>query len=267
MKKLMALLAAFIVTASSVYALEIPVICGFGATADFSGTDIKGNLRDYLQGTEANIYYNILSGGFFVFYDFYFAEASLGFSGLFNFVAGNKYATQASQGTDASDVTLGGTSVNLALLGKFPFEFDGFSVYPLLGIEGRFCVAMNYLSKGEYEGEYIGGDYQGNPADWNTFWFRGGAGADFFITSEFFIRTTFTAGIKLNTARENTIQDRIKTDKTYFFDNCAVFGAGAKLTIALGYNFGSTSFSLPSFGGGGGHRRSSGSRTNIYLPR
>lgn len=266
-KRIVAITAAFVISTSSISALEIPIIAGLGAITDFSSTTIQAN-HAYQLGYEGSFTYSILSAGFFAFFDVDYVEFSLGFTGLFNYITGNEMLSLTT-GTDREDADLSGATVNISLMGKYPFEFNRFTIFPLLGIEGRICISMRLRDNTGYDQQNAGDSYQGNATDWSTFWFRIGAGADFFLNEAFFIRTELTFGIKVNTARENAVIDRIATNPEY--KDSTVFGAGGKLTVAIGYYFGSTNLALPSWlrgrgGRGGGGSSSGASDPNIYRP-
>lgn len=271
MKKLPALITAFFISVSAVSALEIPLVFGIGTLGDFNITSVKGH-RKYETGLEGEFVYSIFSGGFFAFWDFFYGEAAFGFAGLLNSAKGNP-TLAAVTGTDNHEDTilLSGSYLTLSLIGKYPFEFSGYNIYPVLGIEGRLFLGMNYTEDADWDGSYKGSSYNHEDAsNWNSFFFRIGAGADFFITDTFFIRTTLTFGIKLNNPREREISNRIINADDY--GDSTIFGAGGKLTVAVGYNFGSTSIGRGGGGGGGrggrgGGRSSSRTPNDIYRPR
>ncbi|MDR2509905.1 MAG: hypothetical protein LBC77_04590 [Spirochaetaceae bacterium] len=275
MKKFTAVFAAFVLSASAVFALDIPIIAGVGLDIDLNITTYEAKHR-FLTGLDGTVSYTILNGGGFFFFDVHYLSADIGFSGLYNFVLGNDELSKYSGGIDRYDATLSGGTVNFSLLGKYPFEFDGYYIYPILGIEGRLCISMRYTEDSIYDQKKKGDSYQGDATDWSAFWFRVGAGADFYLSDSLFIRTQLTFGIKLNTARENTILKRLVSTGVDLngsdFKEASAFGAGGKLTVAIGYNFGTAN--IGTFGGGGGGSRSRGGGgggrgkggPDVYLP-
>lgn len=257
---------AFFITllvSSGVFALDIPLIFGFGGHFDFSNTLIKADNR-YETGWEGRVNYSILSGGAHIFADVLYAELSLGFSGIVNFIDGNSTLAMFNGGLDHDEVMLKGATIHLSLLGKYPFDFDGFQFYPLLGIEGRFYVSMRYTEDSIYDQKKKGDSYQGDASDWTTFWVRAGVGADFYLGEAFFIRSQLTFGIKLNTARENTIQKRLVSIPD--IAAATVLGAGGKLVISVGYNFGTAQVGTFSFGGNDRNYGGGSGGSDIYMP-
>ena len=267
MKRISLFFALFLLSASAVFSLEIPLIVGLGTLFDYNVTTYQAERR-YETGLQGEVNYSILGTGAFAFLDFRYVEFSFGFNGLLNFIKGNGTLKDVTN-ADWYDASLSGATINLSLIGKYPFTFTGYEVYPLFGIEGRICISMRYREDSIWDEKRAGDSYQGNASDWSSFWFKIGGGADFYLGTSFFIRTQLVFGIKLNTARENAIVDLIRNSEDYL--QSYVFGAGGKLVLAVGYNFGSTNLSLPSGGGGGGKSRSRGrtppaSDGDIYRP-
>jgi hypothetical protein len=275
-KKLSALIAACFISTSAAYCLELPLIFGFGALGEFNITSVKGN-RAYQTGLEGEFDYSIFSGGFYAFYDFFYGELAFGFAGLLNSVKGNPTLAEAAQ-VDNHDGTilLDGNYIVISLIGKYPFEFNNFLLYPLLGFEARLCLAMKYTEDAEWAGANKGASYNHeNPSNWNTILVKIGLGGDFLLSESLFIRSTLSFNIKFNTPRETEISRRIAENSEY--KDSTIFGAGGQLTISIGYNFGSTNVFESGGGGGGSKRKSGGSGgarkttpskpSDIYMPR
>jgi hypothetical protein len=236
-------------SSSVVFALEIPIITGMGFTMDYNMTSYKGRVA-YNTSLESQVNYSIFSGGALAFFDFHYAEFSLGFSGLANKVTGSERLRENNGGQDPTDASLSGATVSISLYGKYPFDFGNYAVYPILGFEGRFCISMRYTEDSVWDDKKEGDSYQGNASDWSAFWLRLGAGLDFFLGDALFVRGELTFGIKFNTPRERAIVNRLVQSGTWA--EVVSFGAGGKLALTIGYKFGT--FNLGGGGGGGGGR-------------
>ncbi|MDR2481037.1 MAG: hypothetical protein LBD07_01925 [Spirochaetaceae bacterium] len=240
-KKLLSLLAAFVVLSSSVSALEIPVIAGIGTFVDYNITTYgaKSVSQEDFHG-ETN--YSIFSFGWFTFFDIRYVDFSFGFAGLFNKIKSN-LTLSGTTGADWANLSCSGATLHFSLSGKYPFDLGFFDIYPLLGIEYRRCISMRLTEDTEFDHQKRGDSLMGNASDWSAFWFRIGAGMDLHMGEAWFIRSELTFGIKLNTAREAELIRRLQANN-YDFKDASGFGGGGKLVIAIGYHF--TDYSLPS---------------------
>jgi hypothetical protein len=220
---------------------------------DYNMTSYKGR-RASDTSLESQVNYSIFSGGAIAFFDFHYAEFSLGFSGLANKVTGSERLRENNGGQDPEDASLSGATVSISLYGKYPFDFGNYTVYPIFGFEGRFCISMRYRKDTIWDDKKEGDSYQGNASDWSAFWLRLGAGVDVFLSDAFFVRGELTFGIKFNTPRERAIVNRLTESGVW--SEIVSFGAGGKLALTVGYNFGSVN--IGGGGGGGGGRASRG---------
>jgi opacity protein-like surface antigen len=70
-------------------------------------------------------------------------------------------------------------------------------------------------------------------SDYNTFWFKFGAGADFPITKSFYIRTEFLYGFRPLIKEEKDWQAYYEQ----YTDKATAVGHGPTLKLGLGYTF------------------------------
>jgi hypothetical protein len=136
-----------------------------------------------------------------VFFDATYAELSFGWN------LGDSKIKPPS-GLGLGEFTVGSNSINIGLLGKYPFEFThtnqfGISykllIFPLLGIDYH----MTFYEEKEKEERYL--DHQGLNytrttilvAGFNNLWFKGGVGLDFFSSERVFFRFSALFGIRL----------------------------------------------------------------------
>ncbi|MDR3325056.1 MAG: autotransporter outer membrane beta-barrel domain-containing protein [Spirochaetaceae bacterium] len=258
MKKILSIFAFFLFLSSALGALEIPLSIGLGGNMGFGYSSISADHYSGLSGKQS---YSSFLYGLFTFFDARYVEVGLGFSGLANGVTHSENFSNDT-GADPEDVSLGGSAVYLSLYGKYPFRLgDSFTVYPLMGMEGEIVSSMRYSkdSPAGYNARKAGDSYQGNADDWSAFWFRFGAGVDFYVREGLFLRGELTFGIKANTSREKAIVNKITSISDY--KNVSSYGLGGKLTVSVGYTF-------RTLGDGGGSLFTGvGSDLDVYYPK
>lgn len=104
--------------------------------------------------------------------------------------------------TDAGNTNFYGsfTTLNFSLLGKYPFIFRKFSIFPLLGIDYKLFLSS------KIEVNYLGYTFD-NASDLNTLWFNLGAGGDFSLAEKFYIRGELLYGFRLPNKLEKDLKD------------------------------------------------------------
>jgi hypothetical protein len=267
LKKAISIIIFFIVSVTCVCALELPLSAGLGGLLDYGYANIGADHKS--AGLTGKMTYSALNYGIFTYLDARYVSIGLGFSGISTTIKTDEALHKSNGGIDPENITVVGNALILSLYGKFPFAFERYTIYPLLGIEGQIVLSMLYGedSPEGWDNKKQWDSYQGTPHDWDAFWFRVGAGCDFFLGEAFFIRGELTFGIKANTAREKLIVDNLAANGNY--DNISAWGIGGKLTVSVGFTFSSLDFAgLGDFGGGGGGGSSGGGGAdNIYYPR
>jgi opacity protein-like surface antigen len=154
--------------------------------------------------------------GAYGFFDAKYLEAWLGIS----FVNGGKVKTEIT-GLPAAEVSLSFTKLAFGLFGKLPFHLgQKFALFPLLGIQYDMMLA----AKGD------AADVPGfNKEDFNSFWFKAGAGFDVNFTERVYLRFEALFGIGLpNEFEQAMIDNGMKSP---------VVRPGGSARLAVGYKF------------------------------
>jgi hypothetical protein len=102
-----------------------------------------------------------------------------------------------------------------AIYGKYPFQFDSFSIFPLLGIE--YQIHLRTTPK----------DYELNKM--NAFWLKLGAGGSYLFNDKAYLYASFRYGIKRNSKYEEEVTGRFSDVKARYFTH------GPDIKFALGY--------------------------------
>ena len=163
-----------------------------------------------------------MGGGFFGFFDATYAEASVGMG-----FANSKQQENTLLGIPKDEKGTDLTYLSLALFGKYPIDLGGFTLFPMLGVQGEILV------NAAYDGNKIkneDGLYSNN----SQLWFKLGVGADINITESLYLRPTFLYGLRLPTASEN---DTIDMYKSAGAKDASAIGHGLDVRLAVGYRF------------------------------
>ncbi|GHV64595.1 hypothetical protein AGMMS49587_17300 [Spirochaetia bacterium] len=188
--------------ASGAFAVDFGLSAGGGFT--FSGAFTKattemGNAAVYQQNSDQKG--KDLNYGGFLFLDATYGEFYVSVAGG----SGTLESTSTSVtplgstplGADSgSPYTRKTSSLGIGLLGKYPFQIQKFTLFPLLGIEYQIFFS------GEYPYDPTGTAGTGYPVatkamDFSTLWFRVGAGGDYAITEALYVRLEALYGFKL----------------------------------------------------------------------
>jgi len=194
--KTLLFLSLFLITTLSAFAVDMSAGLGanFAANYDSYGyvDDDGGMLRT-------------LGGGVYAFFDAAYAEANIGM--LFGAMK-HRYYGLWSGGTYKLSYLLFG------LYGKYPFDINGFSLIPMLGVQ--FDLGLG----AKHEGADLFGDSRGRADFMNRVWVKFGAGADFNLTERLSLRPSFLYGINFGTAseREHIDDDRHLGSYNHGFD-------------------------------------------------
>jgi TolB-like protein len=126
---------------------------------------------------------------------------------------GDKGSDSGNNSSDQSSILL-----NIGILGKYPFNINDFTFFPVLGIDYQIFLSL------KNNGTEITGDLSGN----NAIWIKLGGGIDYEITHSLFIRGEFLWGFKINSKYENE-----NVTDNYF----KYFTHGPTIKIGIGYTF------------------------------
>jgi hypothetical protein len=245
----------------------LPLSAGFGLDFGFDHTKITAEKTGGL-GYKGQLSYTPLNYGFFGFFDATYIDVKFGITGVTTWVKTTAAVSNSNGGVDPENIRLYGNALTLSFYGKYPFELNSFTIYPILGIEFKIMLSLLYDqdSPEEYDHRKKGDSYQGKAKDWTAFYGRLGVGFDFNVSDSFFIRSEVTFGIKPSTARENFIIDNLVNSQE--FSEVNHYGLGLKVTVALGFSVGELSGGRGGYrGGGGSYGGGRGGGNDIYYPR
>jgi len=182
-------------------------------------------------------------GGLF-FFDATYGELAVTIQGGSNnyseVMVNNKNNNLAGRTGDGWETVLG-----FSLLGKYPFTLTNrFKLFPLLGIEYQVALSERRQQDGGLVYDRTNGnqetDKDGNAFNlsaWNSFWIHVGAGTDFALPGNFFLRGELLYSFRLMTAYE---QDGLEQLKVMLGDSSPKLGgltSGPSLRLAVGYRF------------------------------
>ncbi|MDR2543618.1 MAG: PorT family protein [Treponema sp.] len=202
-KGLLVLVMAALVTGGT-FAVDMSAGLGgsFSATFD-SFDDDDGKMQARLIG-----------GSIFAMFDATFVEASIGMM-----FGGEKWRFDGEWDDDPTNLTY----LTIGLLGKYPIDIGSFTLFPMLGI--RYDLGLS----AKYDGEDLDFGETSKADSMNRFWIKLGAGADFPITDQIFIRPSFLYGINFGT---KDIRDWKSDDS-----RLSTFHHGLDIRVAVGFRF------------------------------
>jgi hypothetical protein len=219
MKKAFILPVLIFVLAGEIFALDIPKMrLSRGGGLFYAGNykRMEATAGTYLIEAKSSL----SAFGFFGFFDATFFEVD------FNFFFGPGEVELRAPGFLAEEVDSSFTGLGFGLLGKFPFVFNKFSVFPLLGFEYQV---------------FFGGDYEyllenNDPWDFNAFWFKFGLGADYAVTDAFYVRGEFLYGFRTKNQFEKDTESFVRNQSPLVHVKHGP-GHGPSLKFAMGYKF------------------------------
>jgi hypothetical protein len=229
MKKITAVLLVLVCVSAALSAQDFGLSAGGGGlfNANFTSLVLTDDGKNN-KASDKNSYQ--VGGGFYAFFDATYAEATVGMLfGNFN-----------SDGSNSKGINT--TALTLGVYGKYPIGIAGFSLFPMLGIEGQINVAASYDGKAA-EGKYL----EEFNKQFSFFWFKAGVGADIPIATNLFLRGEALYGIRLNTENERNTINGVSKDKLDEFGDLigttsykaysAIVGHGLDIRLAIGYRF------------------------------
>jgi opacity protein-like surface antigen len=172
-----------------------------------------------------------LGGGVYGFFDATYAELSAAF-----------IINRANQTLDSPDELVPPVNkeqsftfyqLNFSLLLKYPFSLgERWSLFPLLGIDGQIGLGDfdPELKKGFQKTKSFGYDVPNLGEFWNSLWVKLGAGLDYRLAGNLFIRGELLYGLKLNSAYETKMAG-------YWAEQLGGIANGPNLRIGVGYRF------------------------------
>jgi hypothetical protein len=214
MKKLIALIVIFVCVGSALSA-QFSVSVGAGGILDINMSSYTHKVDDKKDNDLSNSD-TATTYGAMGFFDATYVEADVGV--LFY----SKSVTVSNITTKDSSMTL-----MVGLLGKYPIDLGGFSVFPLAGLQ--YFIPLSKKSKiGDGDWKKFEGDFI------NNLWFKVGGGADIDVTRQIYIRPSLLWGFRFKTSDEKKVLDAANKP-----DNVKVssFDQSFQLRVTAGYKF------------------------------
>jgi opacity protein-like surface antigen len=244
-KRSLAIVVVAVLAASGIFAQENEKPkTAFGISAGvggFIGGDFGGGAEATASwsGQSGSLKVDIpyFGGGGYAFFDATYAELSFGF---YSGGGTSKMTTEGFFGDSTDETDISVTSLNIGLLGKYPFRLGNkLSIFPLLGIDYQIVIALKQDGD-DYEG--LDGD-DGGPGDFSALWFKLGGGLDFAVTEKLYLRGEALYGIRLANTGEGDIKDMFDTQSKPVKDaggdveTKTLLGHGLTVKLAVGYRF------------------------------
>jgi hypothetical protein len=204
------LLGVFLLAASLSFAVPI------SAGVLVAWTPLEGDYQTVLlSGSPLNANYAFEALGVKAFVDFTYAEASIGLDTSVT----NINVTATYLGTTVSqNLPWSATTVNIRLLGKYPFDLDFGTLFPLFGLEKYFCLG------GSYNNVSFTSDSRSDDSPWLL---MAGIGYDRKITQKIYIRAEATVAYNLTSERSSS----------YYTGTTYQSSTGWEIQIAAGIGF------------------------------
>jgi hypothetical protein len=259
MKKMPALIGAFVMLSLPAFSLDLST--GYGITLGANFDTLTAKLND--GSAEARQSYNQFNYGGIVFFDAVYVMADISFNGsLTGFVPNSELQKYTFVGDAYS---LAGANLGLGLYGKYPFYLERLTIFPILGLQFSIGLSQNFTK--DFEGAKKGDSY-GVASDWSTLAFKAGAGFDIGISDLLFFRAGLLFNYKLNSPLDTAFIDVVKNSGAVQVINT---NFGFEFEFLIGYRLGSVS--MPSASrravrvpeDGDGERRGNGD--DIFYPK
>lgn len=223
MKKIVSILLVLALVSAGLFAFDMSA----GGVFDFTGTANSRKMSKDSDYMKEAVNINVI--GFKGYFDAQYAVAEIGM----NVLVGKQKQTYKNtrfniDSTDRYDVKA--TFLNMGIFGKYPFAVaEKIKVFPMLGLD--FDIPLSVKVK-------VGDKYEKAESDdkkeYNRVWLDMGAGADFFVTDNFYVRPQAMFGIKLNETKED--KDTKELAKAYD-TKFSKFGYKFNIGVGVGYKF------------------------------
>jgi hypothetical protein len=230
MKKLLiALAVACLSTTGFALGKDLEMSAGIGfSVSPYSRTEQASSEAEKSKSTEETM----LFGGF-AYFDATYAQVSLGF-GRSDVNASYKVVDDLGIMGGAVDATYNNYNVvaylSFGLLCKYPFDMDGFYIFPMLGFE--YDLNLSYTdSEGNDLKESMTDDERANL---NMFWIKLGVGLDIPIAGEIYLRPEVLASYKL---RSKLDRDWVDQEEASGYDDVSATTVKVDIGFLVGYKF------------------------------
>jgi hypothetical protein len=205
--------AAFLLLfAGSIFAQEFSAGVGGHFTADWTTYSLTSD-GEMLHGKAEKKNMQFMAGGFYGFFDATYVVANIGLAfDNTNNIKQDNFSDALKKGIDY-------TALKLGLFFKYPIALDGFTIFPLLGLDNTIVLA------GKMYGDTVDEDaHLLTPAlrdfqhDYSQYWLKLGVGADFDITDSIYLRPEFLYGFALNNRAATALRVKDGSAATHGLD-------------------------------------------------
>jgi hypothetical protein len=183
----------------------------------FFTSDLGGGL-EYGNGEHLRTPY--YGGGAFLFMDAVYAEIFAGYS-----AGGGKWKS-ADVGNNGNLPNMSRSYVNIGIFAKYPIEAGSVKVFPLLGIDYEASVSGERVSE---LGTFA------TKESMSALWFKIGAGVDFGLSENVYLRGEALYGVRAASEFENVWKDE-ETERIGLMVN-AKLGHGGSVKVGVGVRF------------------------------
>jgi len=203
--------------------ISILVLTALVAVGAFAQIDMSAGLGGNFSASFDSLKFDgdpamkskFIGGGLFAFFDATFAEVNIGMQlGGMNMAAGDD---------DYDDDSMNATYLTFGVLGKYPIDLGGLTVFPLIGIQMDIGVGL------KYDGDDVFEDSSDRAEFMNRFWIKLGGGADINISDQLYVRPSLLYGINFGTKLYRDMKD--------VHDDFSSFHHGFDLRVAVGFRF------------------------------
>jgi len=210
-----------------------------GRYRDYSASGIGGPTEQTWHAMRQGLFDTreiVAGGGFYAFLDATLATLGVGvvFNGVGRYLdVPDLSDTVSPYLTGEQLLGFGVTHLSLSLMLRYPFEpHELWAIFPMLGIDGQIAMGrfggdmrphLQQVANRGYRVPTLG-------EFWNSLWIRFGAGADFTLNPNLFLRGELLYGFKLNSAHESRTAG-------YWEPGLRGVSNGLHLRIGVGYTF------------------------------
>ena len=219
-KKISIFAALILIFAGNIFAQEFSAGVGGHFTADWTTHDLTADGERRLFRKAEDMNQQSIAGGFYGFFDATYVVANIGLAfGNTNLIKKDNLPDNMKQGIDY-------TALKLGLFFKYPIALDGFTLFPVLGLDNTIVLGGKvYGDTVDEDAHLLTPALRAFQRDLSQYWLKFGVGADFDITDSIYLRPEFLYGFALN---NNAAAALAKQD-----GNAATHGLDVKLSVGF----------------------------------
>jgi opacity protein-like surface antigen len=224
-KKSISILVLLALVAVGAFAQGISLSAGGGLLLDYSARN-GVEVSTKLLGTEYTVYSGNrnLSFGGYGFFDFTYGEVDLSFA--YGSLSSVYDSNIPGDNTKASSDSMSAIQLGFTVLGKYPFDLGGFTVFPLFGLGYNAVLSLSY-----------DGNSLDDPGDYSQFGLMFGGGLDYFFSDALFLRAELLFNIRFASTAQD---DVVSLYKLFYGSDTTVdstWGMGPRVKVGVGYRF------------------------------